>query len=157
MQPKTETKTKDNLEASRENKKEILNKREFTPAEQWDQLAFTLIRQELAPKGYSEIKRGPWRGKVQSNIPFLPKSSVERCQKVAAQLVRAYRDKVRIEIEAGMAQLEKVQIKYQEELNDCHFWQFKRKSDISHNLRSVMGQSGSLIHVLNQLDNIGIK
>lgn len=157
MRPKTETKTKDNLEGSRENKKEILNQRERTPVEQWDQLAFQLIRQELAPKGFSEIKRGPWRGKVQSNIPFLPKSTVDRCQKGAAQLIRSYRERLRAKIKSGIADLDKFTKQYQDELRACYFWQFKKKAEIRGNLRSVLGQAGSLHHVLNELDQIGIK
>src|SRR5688572_25989388 len=102
MQPETKPQTNDNLEASRENKKKVLDSRDFTPIEQWDNLCYTLIRQELAPKGFSEIKRGPWRGKVQSNIPFLPKHTVDRTGKIAAQLVRTYRDKVRRELEGRL-------------------------------------------------------
>lgn len=96
MQPETVTKTKDNLEVSRENKKEI------SPILQWDQVAFKLIQDVLAPKGYKQIHSGKWRGLRIANAeqPGIVKSKVNQCQKIAAQMVRAYRESVKARVEA---------------------------------------------------------
>lgn len=70
-------------------------KKEFTPIEQWDQLAYTLMYQELAPKGFKKFTSGHWRGSEHADIPFLSKKTVIKCQKISAQLVRGFRDKAK--------------------------------------------------------------
>lgn len=130
-------KTKETLGASRENKKEI------SPADQWDVLAFKLINDELAPKGYSEIKRGPWRGKVRSNIPFLPKRSVERCQQIAAQMVRSYRGKLAKVLKDDHKELTEQLAKYR-------FYQFEKKW-------ICRGMIATIEKEIQFLEQIGIK
>lgn len=157
MQPKTEAKTKQNLEAPRENKKEVLNAQEVRPIDQWDAVAFRLIRQELAPKGYSEIKRGPWRGKVQSNIPFLPKRSVERCQQIAAQMVRMYRanavNNLKAQVDAGNKAVHNLE----DERKRCPFWRFGRRRDLNDEIMHHMAATSALNHWLHNLESIPVK
>lgn len=76
----------------KEQKKEV-NQRELTKIEEWDHVAFDLIRRELVPKGFKEIKSGNYKGNVQANIPFLSKQAVGRCQKISAQMVRTFRNR----------------------------------------------------------------
>lgn len=133
------------------------NTKEISAIEQWDAVAFKLIQQELAPKGYSEIKRGLWRGKVRSNIPFLPKTSVVNCQKIAAQMVRTFRGKTLKELE----ELYDLTVKHSEECKkeaaECHFWQLRKKRECRKMAAEfwchALGFSGAK-HILN---NIPIK
>jgi hypothetical protein len=104
MQP-DEIKLGDTPTKQKENS--VKPRREPTPVDQWDIIAHTLIKQELAPKGYSDIKSGDYRGKVKSNIPFLPKQSVIRCQNISAQLVRAYREELRAWAEGELKKSQK--------------------------------------------------
>ncbi len=129
----------------------------LSPIEQWDQVAFTLIRNELAPKGFSEIKRGPWRGKVQSNIPFLPKHTVDRCQKGAAQLVRAFRDKVRMELEGRMKDAEVKRDQALKDMDACTFFQFRRKRKFQEVHAYYRDRVDLLMILIMELDRIGIK
>lgn len=137
--------------------KEPINTAEPAPVEQWDQVAFKLILQELAPKGFSEIKRGPWRGKVQSNIPFLPKQSVNNCQKIAAQMVRTFRVKIERAMKEQLKNVDDWAEKDRVTLGGCRFWQFKKKAELKGNIRSLSGQGGSLMWAIQQLKETGIK
>lgn len=130
---------------------------EMSGPEQWDALAFKLIQQELAPKGYSEIKRGAYKGTVQSNIPFLPKKTVQRCQNLAAQCVRSYRERVR---KAFVNRMEFATGREQQAVKDrdnCHFWQVRRKRAHQKIYEHYRDQSGLLQIIINELDKIGIK
>ena len=148
MQPETKQKVK-----------AIESEPKISPVEQWDQVAFKLIQDTLAPKGYKQITNGRWRGLriVNAEQPGIVKSKVTQCQRISAQLVRTYRDKVRIEIEGRIANLDKWIKEEQAKLKACRFWQFKRKAELKGDLRSLFGQAGSLQHLLRELDNIGIK
>lgn len=147
MQPETEIKEKPKA-------KEVAD---MTGQEQWDQLAFKLMLQELAPKGFSEIKRGPYRGTVQSNIPFLPKKTVQRCQNLAAQCVKSYRDRTRRRITDMVKELD-IWIKEDEQkLKACRFWEFGKRTELKYKIRSLYGQAGSARKILVELDQIGIK
>jgi len=151
MQLKTEPKPKDNLGTSRENTKEIL------PIDQWDAVAFRMIRQELAPKGYSEIKRGPWRGKVQSNIPFLHKQTVERCQQIAAQMVRSYRQKAIKELELKTISIQEEKTKWEGSLKNLSFWQWKQKDQFKRRIADYEGQLLALGIAVVKLQDLSIK
>lgn len=137
--------------------KEPINTAEPSPVEQWDQVAFKLIHQELAPKGYSEIKRGPWRGKVQSNIPFLPKQTVLNCQKISAQLIRTFRSKAVKEIRTITEDIEKWTAEDEQKLAACYFWQLAKKSELKYKIRSLRGQAGSALNILRILETLPIK
>jgi hypothetical protein len=64
---------------------------QLTPIQAWDAVAIRLVKNELAPKGYSEIKSGPFKGRVKANIEFLQKGSVVQVQNYACSLVRTFR------------------------------------------------------------------
>lgn len=130
---------------------------EVSPADQWDQVAFKLIKDELAPKGFSEIKRGVWRGKVQSNIPFLPKQSVLYCQRTAAQLVRTFRSKVLKGLKERLATCEKEQETSAWIRENSFFWEFGKKRRERKAYRHNRDQEGLLRILINEIENIGIK
>lgn len=90
------------------------------PIKDWDQVAAQLIRKELAPKGFSEIKHGPYRGKVKSNIEFLPKEVVGRCQNISAQLVRVFRDRSKETIDNRIAATKKL-------ITDTRWYEVRKK------------------------------
>lgn len=130
MQPETETlpngkKVVVNDEGRKPKVKDVA---EMTGPEQWDQLAFKLMLQELAPKGFSEIKRGPYRGTVQSNIPFLPKKTVQRCQNLAAQCVRSYRERIIKSCDARVKYIQEQVGKVEVDFKSAMLWHFKRKA-----------------------------
>lgn len=127
------------------------------PAVEWDQLAFQLIKKELAPKGFSEIKRGPWRGKVQSNIEFLSKDTVTNCQKITAQMVRAFRAKAKKQLKNTVDEIDVWIKEDRAKLDACWFWQFKKKTDLRYKIKSLLGQGGSASRLIQELDNISIK
>jgi hypothetical protein len=151
MQPKTEPRPKDNLGTSRENTKEIL------PIDQWDAVAFRMIRQELAPKGYSEIKRGPWRGKVQSNIPFLHKQTVERCQQIAAQMVRSFRQKAIKDLEAEIKHCEKLRDEMKAIYQACPWWRIVKRRRCYGIAQAHDGAVEAFRSAVAQLNNVSIK
>jgi hypothetical protein len=81
--------------------------KEINPAQQWDQLAFTLMYQELAPKGFKKFTNGHWRGLEHADIPFLSKKTVQKCQKISAQLVRGFRDKAKKDLNVQIEEAKK--------------------------------------------------
>lgn len=64
---------------------------QLTPIQQWDAVAFRLVKGELAPNGFSEIKTGPWKGKIKANLVFLSKESVQRVQGLTQTMIRTFR------------------------------------------------------------------
>lgn len=79
-----------------------------------DAVAYNMIKQELAPKGFTEIRTGAWKGKVRSNIDFLPQQSVKYCQNIAAQMVRTFREqaKLKLETQIGLAKSSAATLKW---------------------------------------------
>lgn len=63
----------------------------LTATQAWDAVAFRLMKGELAPKGFVEIKSGGWKGKVKANIEFLPKESVQRAIGLTQTMIRTFR------------------------------------------------------------------
>lgn len=151
----TETKTKFAPDSRKH--KDSLDAREFSPVEQWDQLAFALIKQELAPKGFSEVKRGPYKGSVQSNLPFLPKKTVQRCQNLSAQLVRSFRQKVSKGLTDRLAICEKEQEKAITLRDGARFWQFKKRRLEQKAYEHYRDQAGLLHILINEIENLPIK
>lgn len=128
-------------------------------ADQWDVLAFRLIQQTLAPKGYKELKSGSYRGLVVANSsqPGLVKGKVIDCQKISAQLVRTFRQKAKNQVSKIISELDTWAKEDQAKLKACRFWQFSKKTELKYKIRSLLGQAGSAQRILNELDNIGIK
>lgn len=89
------------------------------PIKQWDQAAAHLLKKELAPKGFSQIKTGPYKGRHKSNLEFLSRETVGRCQILGGNLIRAYRDRAKDEILKKIEATEK-------QLIDVPFYKFRR-------------------------------
>jgi len=124
-----------------ENKKES----QVHPLQQWDQLAFTLIYNELAKNGFKKVTSGGYRGLeiAKTNEPGLPKQRVTTCQRIAAQLVRDYRNKAK--------SLMKHQIEtMKRELSRSKWYQFRKKIEFKAAIEVVEEQ-------IKQLDIIGTK
>lgn len=129
--------------------------REFTPAEEWDRVAHTLIIQELAPKGFKDMK-GLWKGKVAANIPFLPKQSVIRCQNIAAQLVRVYREEARATLTERHENEKKALEEWREYLKNAAWWRFKERRFTRNTIAFFEGRVHSSEVMLDQLDQVKI-
>lgn len=125
--------------------KENLSKdqRPLTPAEQWDQLAFTLMYQELAPKGFKKFTNGHWRGAEHADIPFLSKKTVQKCQKISAQLVRGYRDKVKKDLNSELDEVNKA-------LDASKWYQVFKRIGLNH-------KGAALTSFLLKLNNTPVK
>lgn len=153
MQPKTKEKIK------AINAVTAPKAREYTAAEQWDVLAYKLIQQTLAPKGYKEIKQGAYRGTVLANAkePGLIKPKVMECQRLSAQLVRTFRQKALKGFKDRLAMCEKEQEKAIRLRDGAHFWQFKKKRSEQKVYEHYRDQSGLLTILINEIENLPIK
>lgn len=153
MQPETQTKDQIKFGVDTEKHKENL----ASPATQWDHLAFSVIGNELVPKGFKEIRSGVYRGAVQANIPYLDKKTVIKTQKIAAQLVRGFRDKTKQRIAAIIKEVDQWIAEDEVELKECGLLQFKKKRNLKDKLISLRGQAGSYHRLLQELENVSIK
>lgn len=127
------------------------------PSKQWDQVATSLMVKTLAPKGFHEVKRGPFRGKVVANVPFLYKSVVDKCCNLSAQLVRSFREAVRKDLELHMEFLDNWRKETEVEINDCHFWQFRKKAMLKGRLNNIDAQRSAMTHSISRLNLVVIK
>lgn len=135
------------------------DKKDLAAVEQWDMVAFKLIQDILAPKGFKEVKNGTWRGLKIANAlePGLIKDKVNLCQKTSAQLVRSYRIRAKGKVNQIISELDTWIKDDQTKLAACQFWEFSKKTELKYKIRSLHGQAGSAQRILNELDNIGIK
>lgn len=128
-----------------------------TPAEQWDQLAFTLMYQELAPKGFKKFTNGHWRGAEHADIPFLSKKTVQKCQKISAQLVRGFREKVREGLQIRLRTAIRLQEDAIKERDKCYFWQFQKRKEYQRQYEHFRDHQGLILILVNEIDNTSIK
>lgn len=99
------------------------------PVVQWDQLAYRLVQQDLAPDGFKKIEGGTWRGSIiaKTKYPGLLKSQVNSCQVVSAQLIRTYRGKAQREVQEQLKKSMKLQDEAKVHYKATPFWRFKKK------------------------------
>jgi hypothetical protein len=62
---------------------------------QWAQLCYKSLKDHLAPKGFSQIKAGVFKGKVKANIDFLEDKQVEIAGKIASGCLNHYRNRLK--------------------------------------------------------------
>lgn len=148
MQPETKEKIKaiNDTFAPKEPKK-------LEPINEWDQLAFALIYQELAPKGFKKIYNGK---KEVSAIQFLTKQTVKRCQNISAQLIRAYRQALRKHLESKVKESNEALMRYQVELSDCGILNFKAKARCKKSITHYAALIGAYESVRIHLDMVEI-
>jgi hypothetical protein len=115
-------------------------KKELTAIEQWDMLAFKVIGNELVPKGFKTQKNGKYRGTEYAEVP---KKAVVRTQKIAAQLVRGYRDKLRKAIDEQISAGQMFS-------KTCKWWQFVLKRELNATITN-------LEKIKSELDKVDIK
>lgn len=118
-----------------------------TPTEQWDHLAFQVIFNELAPKGFN---KGTEYVKV-------TKKSLANTQKIAAQLIRGFRDKAKKGILDRVKETEGFLFTAQAKRNACWFWQFQKKADLSYEIAHLKGQIGKAYLIAEELNSVTIK
>lgn len=152
MQPDTATNTQIKIGDPPGKQKENL-----APIEQWDQLAFTLMFQQLAPKGFKKFQNGHWKGADHADIPFLPKKTVIQCQKIAAQLVRGFREKAKQQIKERLKRYTSDYESWTKILSERKFWQITQKRNFKLIIRSLKAKIGTCNILLSELDNIPIK
>lgn len=152
MQPETEIKEK--TMTGEKVVVEPKSRKAYTPAEQWDHLAFSVIGNELVSKGFKEKKNGMYRG---SKYVEVPKNSVVKSQKIAAQLVRGFRNKTQERLKAIIKDVDQWIIDDDAKLKACRFWEFRKKRDLWDRLVSLRGQGGAYRRLLQELENVGIK
>lgn len=128
--------------------------KQHTPIEQWDQIAFHLIYQELAPTGFKKQKNGKYRG---TEYVEVPKKAVIRTQKITAQLVRGFRDNVKKEFERMINESELAKHKVVKDLTETGWYKIKAKRHLQDVAVSFEQEINLLKKVINILENISIK
>jgi hypothetical protein len=129
-------------------------KKEFTSVESWDQLSFQVIYNELVPKGFKEVKNGHYRG---TQYVEVPKKAVTRTQKVAASLVRGFREKLKEQLKKEIATNKGLFEAKKKEYETTKFWQFKKKKRAYRFANAFAGVIEALENVLITIDNTPIK
>lgn len=129
-------------------------KKELTPVEQWDHIAFQVILNELVPNGYKKVKNGKYRG---SEYAEVPKNVVIKTQKIAAQLIRVYRDMVKSSLKQRLATVERLRDDAVSNLHKSNFWQISKKTNHQNEYEHFVNQSGLIQIIINELDKIKIK
>ena len=128
--------------------------REFTPIENWDHLAFQVIYKELVPQGFKKVKNGKYKG---SEFVEVPKKGVLRVQRIAAQLVRGYREKVK-EVFKKDRDLSKDEFeKAKDRYINCPWYKFKLKKHLRHKADGWSGIVDTYEEVIHRLDQTPIK
>lgn len=134
-------------------------KKELTPDQQWDVLAYKVIESNLAPKGFKKVNNGKFRNLeiVNSDLPGLPKSKVQVCQRQAAQLVRGFREKVKKEYNDRLAKCERLEKDAINNRESCKFWQIGKRKQHQKEYEHFRNQIGIIQILINELDNVNIK
>lgn len=123
------------------------NQAEIAPNDQWDQLAVMQIRKNLAPNGFKDAL-----GERVAAIQFLHKKTIDTTCTMGANMIRLYRELLREDLEAHKNDLKDRLIKATNQLQECRFYEFGKKSDLRKSI-FVLELQGSFIqgciHKLN--------
>lgn len=129
-------------------------KKELTPVQQWDQLAFQVIYNEICPKGFRKVKNGKYRG---SEYVEMPRKAVVRVQRVSAQLIRGFRDLTKKQITDRIDTAVRLQNDAVRNRDACKFWEISKRNQHQKEYEHFRDHIGLLEIVKNQLDQVGIK
>lgn len=142
-----------------EKKPEIKTRKltDFPPSEQWDRVARQLMIQELAPKGFKVSKNKNYHGAMAADIPFLSNKTVGKCQSIACQLVRSYRDKAKKELDEMISAREEGRDEIQAQYRACWFFQFKKKAGLKTTIFGYNSMIGMLEITKNKLDQMPVQ
>jgi hypothetical protein len=124
---------------------------------QWDEVAATLMRKQLAPKGFSEIKVGPFKGRHKSNLDFLSRETVGMCQNISAQLIREYRNRAKAKLSYRYEKLNGRALIVSQKLSDCRFWEFGKKKELQREYAHYRDRCGLLDILIIELDKVEVK
>jgi hypothetical protein len=130
------------------------NKRQPSPIEQWDILAFKAIGNELVPKGFKKQKNGKYRG---TEYVETTKKAVIRTQKVAAQLIRGFRDKTRKELEELLTLNKAQRDQYTSDWSKTPWYKFKQKRHNRRRGEYYHGVVDALEDAIETLGRVNIK
>lgn len=147
MQPETETVKFSSAEKPKQEPKQL------TPIQEWDQVAFALIYQELAPNGFKKIHNGK---REVSSKQFLTKQTVKRCQNISAQLIRAYREQLRKMFDDGEAELDVAIKETEAKIKTTPLLNFKERSLRKAMRLRLVNQLAATRHFRLQLDQIAV-
>lgn len=151
MQP--ETKVKENGQSVLE-KLDVKIKENNSPAQQWDYLAFQVIYNELAPRGFKKQKNGFYKG---AEYVEVPKKTVLKTQKIAAQLIRGFRDKAKVEINKLIDKENKSGEESAKAAIDCPFWKVLTRLRHKKNAMVSLSRISALRDSIDALNNTIIK
>jgi hypothetical protein len=134
------------------------DEKKILPSQQWDHLAFEIVSQTLAPKGFKKITNGAHRGATIARLDHgLEKHQVQKCQRSVAQLVRSFRSKFKASLIVRIEEADKKSKAASEQFEKCRFWQYEKKQKLKDEYAHYRDHSGLLHILVNQLDNIEIK
>jgi hypothetical protein len=133
-------------------------KENLVPSQQWDHLAFEIVSQTLAPKGFKKITNGAHRGATIARLDHgLERHQVQKLQRSVAQLVRSFRSKTKKSLQERLQKVEERSKSASDLFNNCKFWEFKKKGLLQKEYFHYRDQCGLLMILINELDNIEIK
>lgn len=145
-------KTLSEIKTRQESQNNILN-----TVKNWDELCYKAILSELAPKGFKESRDKRFRGTIISTLDMLTKNRVDKTCKIAASLVRGYRENLR---RAILDELE-VGKKAAEDINDLvkstPFHKFRLLKNRTNDLKLIRAKIEGMEMALAQLDHVSIK
>lgn len=128
-------------------------KKELTPVQQWDQLAFQVIYNEICPKGFRKVKNGKYRG---SEYVEMPKKAVTRVQRISAQLIRGFREQAKLKVNSMLIIAEGKIDTAKKQLSGSYLWEYGRKRQLNDLIQFYEGQVNAYKAVMRELDELKI-
>lgn len=121
----------------------------------WNSAVAQSIRQALAPKGFSQVAQGSFKGRVKSNIQFLEKSKVIECEQIAMGALQHYRNGLKALLQDRITECDIVLLKAHE--IKTHFWQFAKKKFIREQMIITRTERETIQTIIEELDSIELK
>lgn len=143
MQPDT---TKENGHSVLE-KLDTKIKENNTPTAQWDYLAFSVIYNELAPNGFN---RGTEYVKVNKKL-------ISKTQKVAAQLIRGFREKAKQAIQATINLNKSAITMAEDDLKNVSWVNYYKRDIIRMTIARLKAQKEAYELAIKELDQTTIE
>jgi hypothetical protein len=153
MQPETNLKIKAN----------DINKAANTEAPpliwQWDQVAHRLIAQELAPKGFKKVNHGVHKGSeiANSKFPGISRFQVTACQRIASQMVRSFRARLKRTCESRVKYTQEQADKRLSDLRLCAWWEFQEKARLKKERVEYLIEAQNIRTFLSTIENLPVQ
>ena len=124
---------------------------------QWAQMCAKSITDHLAPKGFSTIRGGVFKGKKKANIEFLERHQVDVAGKIAAGCVGHYRNRLKeyykSQIEAKTVAIESAET----ERNGLGWFKFSERTRLGKIIIELEAEISLLHEIEKELDYLTIK